>query len=194
MTGGLGPVRGGQRPARFKGRIAHDEHSRGRGGAGMGLVLRNPAILRRLVALGLHATTGVIVNKSVEACRRMNVTAIALLSSASVMVLVDGAAGQNTREEALDVIRDLEIRASESLSRIPRIRSRSEAESATISIKHKLLQSFGFDRIGGDPTAAPIGHIVGTLGRRGYRIDKVVFESFPGHFVAANVYYRARGL
>ena len=118
----------------------------------------------------------------------MNVKVIALLSSASVMVLVDRAAGQNTREEASGVIRDLEIRASESLSRIPRIRSRNEAESTTISIKHKLLRSFGFDRIGGGPTAAPTGHIVGTLGRLGYRVDKVVFESFPGYFVTANVY------
>lgn len=45
------------------------------------------------------------------------------------------------------------------------------------------------DRIGGFPERTPLNpQVVGTLQRRGYRVEKVVFESQPRHFVTAALF------
>jgi dienelactone hydrolase len=50
-------------------------------------------------------------------------------------------------------------------------------------------RAFFLDQIGGLPGRTPLNaRVVGTLQGRGYRIEKVIFESRPGFHVTANVY------
>ncbi len=51
------------------------------------------------------------------------------------------------------------------------------------------LQAEFIERIGGFPERTPLNpQVVGTLDRRGYRVEKIIFESQPRHFVTAALF------
>jgi len=60
--------------------------------------------------------------------------------------------------------------------------------------RQKKLKSLWLDAVGEFPERTPLNaRTVGTLGRDGYRIEKIIYESRPRHHVTANLYLPARG-
>src|SRR5262249_3940984 len=58
-----------------------------------------------------------------------------------------------------------------------------------IAGRRQALRAFFLRSIGDLPDRTPLNaHVAGTLRREGYRIEKVIFESRPGHYVTANFY------
>ncbi|MGP0069822.1 MAG: prolyl oligopeptidase family serine peptidase [Isosphaeraceae bacterium] len=58
-----------------------------------------------------------------------------------------------------------------------------------IARRQKELRAFFLRSLGDLPERTPMNpHVVGTLRRDGYRIEKVIFESRPNHHVTANLY------
>lgn len=65
--------------------------------------------------------------------------------------------------------------------------ARTTAEQITAYQEH-LKQQFA-ERIGGFPERTPLNaRVVGVLQRRGYRVEKILFESQPGHYVTAALF------
>ena len=57
-----------------------------------------------------------------------------------------------------------------------------------------MIRSKVWELIGGEPERTPLNpQVTGTLDRNQYRIEKVVFESFPKVYVTANLYLPGRG-
>jgi cephalosporin-C deacetylase-like acetyl esterase len=60
--------------------------------------------------------------------------------------------------------------------------------------RQKELRAFFLKSLGEFPARTPLDpHTVGTIGRDGYRIEKVVFESRPDHHVTASLYLPVAG-
>jgi len=58
-----------------------------------------------------------------------------------------------------------------------------------IAGRRQVLRNFFLRSLGDLPDRTPLNaHVAGTLRREGYRIEKVIFESRPGHHVTANFY------
>jgi dienelactone hydrolase len=58
-----------------------------------------------------------------------------------------------------------------------------------IAGRRQALRAFFLRSLGDLPERTPLNaHVVGMLRREGYRIEKVIFESRPGHHVTANLY------
>ena len=58
-----------------------------------------------------------------------------------------------------------------------------------IARRQKELRAFFLRSLGDLPERTPLNpRVVGTLPRDGYRVEKVIFESRPGHHVTANLY------
>ncbi len=58
-----------------------------------------------------------------------------------------------------------------------------------IANRQRALRAFFLRSLGDLPVRTPLNpHVVGTLKRDGYRVEKVIFESRPGHHVTANFY------
>jgi dienelactone hydrolase len=58
-----------------------------------------------------------------------------------------------------------------------------------IASRRRTLRAFFLGSLGDLPGRTPLNaRVVGTLRRDGYRIEKVIFESRPGHHVTANLY------
>ena len=58
-----------------------------------------------------------------------------------------------------------------------------------VAKRQKALRAKFIDALGGFPEKTPLnGRVVGTLPRDGYRVERVVYESRPGHYVTAALY------
>src|SRR5262249_2828680 len=61
-------------------------------------------------------------------------------------------------------------------------------KSDILAYQQRLRQQF-VEKLGGFPDKTPLNaKIVGTIKGDGYRIENVIFESRPRHYVAANLY------
>ena len=81
---------------------------------------------------------------------------------------------------------NLDRRLHEILGRLVHPGSASEADAARRGLREKLEYSLGFRRFPWPPRLD--ARITGTVRRNGYRIEKVVYQSFPGTLVAAHLY------
>jgi dienelactone hydrolase len=84
------------------------------------------------------------------------------------------------------VLDDLQHRAKEALGRIPHARTRGAADEARPVLRRKLEESLGFRRLPWPPVLNV--HTAGTVQRRGYRIEKIIYEGLPGTSVPAHLY------
>ncbi len=73
-----------------------------------------------------------------------------------------------------------------SLESIRHARTPEEAAAARPELRRRLERALGYKQMPWPPTSN--GHVVGTVRRSGYRIDKVVFESLPGVSVPGHLY------
>lgn len=80
----------------------------------------------------------------------------------------------------------LERRAVRSLESIRHAETPEEAAAARPELRRRLEHALGYKQMPWPPK--PTGHVVGTIRRSGYRIDKVVFESLPGVSVPGHLY------
>lgn len=65
-----------------------------------------------------------------------------------------------------------------------KLQTRADAEAYVRSVRERIRQAFG-----PEPPRTPLNpRITGTVERRGYKIEKVLFESRPGFLVSANLY------
>jgi dienelactone hydrolase len=84
------------------------------------------------------------------------------------------------------VLDNLERRAREALTAIPRSLTAQDADRRRGSLRGKLERSLGTGRLPWPPVLHP--QVVGMLRRGGFRIEKVVYESLPGARVPAHLY------
>ncbi|MEX2262917.1 MAG: acetylxylan esterase [Bryobacteraceae bacterium] len=74
-------------------------------------------------------------------------------------------------------------------ARLEQLETSADVTARRIYIREKMVQA-----VGGFPERTPLNaRVVGTLKRDGYRIEKIVFESQPRFYVAANLYVPERG-
>ncbi len=100
--------------------------------------------------------------------------------------------GMNKTDPPLRVVGFTEIWSSQAQGRF---NARRQAIAAIktpedIARRQKELRAFFLRSLGDLPERTPLNppHVVGTLQRDGYRIEKVIFESRPAHHVTANLY------
>src|SRR5688500_16178502 len=68
----------------------------------------------------------------------------------------------------------------------PEIKSKAEWEQRAQSIREQALVSFGLWPL---PEKTPLNaKIFGRIERDGYSVEKVYFQSYPGFYVAGNLY------
>jgi dienelactone hydrolase len=89
-----------------------------------------------------------------------------------------------SREAA--VLDNLERRAQEALAAIPRSQTARDADLRRGPLRRELERSLGVGWLPWPPALRP--RVVGTLLFKGYRVEKVVYESLPGVLVAAHLY------
>ena len=82
--------------------------------------------------------------------------------------------------------RNLDRRLHETLGSLIHPGSAHEADAARKGLREKLEYSLGFRRLPWPPQLD--ARITGKVQRGGYRIEKVVYQSFPGTLVAAHLY------
>lgn len=88
---------------------------------------------------------------------------------------------RNVHEYFVNKVRDIETTANE---RRAALTSRSDAEEYVKNVREKIMQCFG-----PFPEKTPLNaKLTGTLKRKEYIIEKVIFESRPGFAVTANLY------
>ena len=91
----------------------------------------------------------------------------------------------DTSRAQASILDDLERRARSALERIPRAQTRADAEKARPGLRRRLEQSLGHLSL---PRPDLRATVTGTIGREGYRIEKVVFQSLPDTWVPAHLY------
>jgi dienelactone hydrolase len=99
---------------------------------------------------------------------------------------VDALRPRDVSARAQAVLDNLERRAREALAAIPRAATDRDADRMRGPLRQELEQSLGTRRL-----PAPAGRhprLVGTLVRKGYRIEKIVYESLPGAQVPVHLY------
>ncbi len=99
---------------------------------------------------------------------------------------VDALRPKDVTARGTAVLDNLERRAHEALAAIPRSRTARDADQKRGPLRRELERSLGFQRLPWPPALRP--RVVGTLRYKGYRIEKVVYESLPGVLVAAHLY------
>jgi cephalosporin-C deacetylase-like acetyl esterase len=63
-----------------------------------------------------------------------------------------------------------------------------------VAERQEYIRKRFFEALGGFPERTPLNpRITGTLARDGYRVEKLIYESQPRHYVTANVYVPAGG-
>lgn len=87
------------------------------------------------------------------------------------------------------VLDNLEERARRALGAIPRADSAAEADRARAALRRQLERSLGFRQLQWPPELRPRSS--GVLQREGYRIEKIIFQTFPGTQVPALLYVPA---
>jgi hypothetical protein len=83
------------------------------------------------------------------------------------------------------VLDNLERRAREALTAIPRAGTAGDADRMREPMRRRLEQALGLGRLPWPPDLRP--RVVGTLRRAGYRIEKVVFQALPGASIPAHL-------
>src|ERR1051325_7359058 len=83
------------------------------------------------------------------------------------------------------VLDELQQRARAALDAISHARTREEADRARPALRQKLRASLGYGLLPA-PDLRP--RTVGTLSRPGFRIEKLVYQTFPGTRVRGPVY------
>ncbi len=84
------------------------------------------------------------------------------------------------------VLDSLERRARQALDPIPHARTRADADRARPALRRRLAQSLGYRQFPWPPRLD--ARTVGELRRPGYRIEKIVYHTFPGTLVPAHLY------
>ncbi len=84
------------------------------------------------------------------------------------------------------VLDNLERRAREALEAIRHARTAAEADQARPRLRRLLRESLGFEKLPWPPELG--ARTVGELRERGYRIEKLVWETLPGVPVPAHLY------
>ncbi len=108
----------------------------------------------------------------------------ALLVGAAGLAPAGRAARAPVGEQA--VLDNLERRAREALASIRHARTAAEADEARPRLRRLLRESLGFEKL---PWPPELGvRTVGELRERGYRIEKLVWETLPGVPVPAHLY------
>jgi dienelactone hydrolase len=88
------------------------------------------------------------------------------------------------------VLDQLQERAREALDAIPRAHTKTAADVARPRIRQQLEDAMGLRRMPWPPRVK--AQVVGSLQGRGYRIEKLVWESLPGVRVPAHLYLPER--
>ncbi len=99
---------------------------------------------------------------------------------------VDALRPQDVTSHGAAVLENLERRAKEALSAIPRSLTAADADRRRAGLRRELERSLGLGRLRWPPALRP--RLVGTLRYKTYRIEKVVYETLFGVLVAAHVY------
>ena len=81
---------------------------------------------------------------------------------------------------------DLEARAKASLDHIHHASTAEEANRAREPLRKNLEKSLGYRKLPWPPSLQP--RSVGTVPGRGYRIEKMIFQTLPGTQVPAHLY------
>jgi dienelactone hydrolase len=84
------------------------------------------------------------------------------------------------------VLDEVQQRAKAALDSILHARSRKEAERARPLLRQKLEQSLGFRKLPWPPNLK--AHVLGTIHRSGYHIEKIVYQTLPETPVPAHLY------
>jgi len=110
---------------------------------------------------------------------------------ALIVIATSAPAAEQGREQLVHYLNSLGFARMEQRVRvIAQIQTRADAERRKAQVHAKILQL-----IGGLPeTRGPLGvRQAGTLQRDGFRVEKIIYESFPGMYVTANVYVPGTG-
>jgi dienelactone hydrolase len=99
---------------------------------------------------------------------------------------VEGLRPRNVSAAETAMLDNLEARARAALAGIPRSLTAAAADDARPALRAKLRRSLGLDRLPWPPQLKP--RVVGTLRRRGYRLEKIIYETLPGARVPAHLY------
>lgn len=95
----------------------------------------------------------------------------------------------DTAAQEAAVLDEVQRRAAEALAAIPRAHTQAEADRARPELRRKLRESLGYERFPWPPKLQV--RRVGTLERRGYRIEKLVWQTLPGVEVPGHLYLPA---
>ena len=95
----------------------------------------------------------------------------------------------DTKRQEEAVLDDVQSRARESLLAIRHAQTRAGAEQTRPELRRKLRESLGLERLPWPPELRT--RHVGTLERKGYRIEKLVWQTLPGVEVPAHLYLPA---
>ena len=88
--------------------------------------------------------------------------------------------------QAAAVLDNLERRAGEALAAVPRSVTAQDADRMRGPRRQELGRSLGVNRLPWPPALRP--KLMGALGRPGYRIEKIIYETLPGMQVPAHLY------
>ncbi|HYE98075.1 MAG TPA: prolyl oligopeptidase family serine peptidase, partial [Planctomycetota bacterium] len=91
-----------------------------------------------------------------------------------------------TAQDGVDPLDALDARAAEVLGGIERIRDRAAHDREVPRLRNCLREAIGIDRLPA-PRARNV-QVVGSLRFDGYRVEKLVYETFPGAEVPAHLY------
>ncbi len=119
------------------------------------------------------------------------------MRTALLLIAVAGAYGQT----ALDVSTGLDGMLDRYLSDIARRQWEARAEqiarirtAADVKERQAYIRKKMIEEIGGFPEKTPLNaRITGTLDRADYKVEKLIFESEPRHYVTANVFVPKTG-
>ncbi len=81
---------------------------------------------------------------------------------------------------------EVQHRAKPALDSILHARSRNEAERARPLLRQKLEQSLGFRKLPWPPNLK--AQVVGSIQRKGYHIEKIIYQTLPETPVPAHLY------
>jgi dienelactone hydrolase len=100
--------------------------------------------------------------------------------------MIDALKPKDVSGRATAVLDNLERRAREALAAIQRSETAQDADRMRGPRRRELGRSLGADRLPWPPVLRP--KLVGVLRRRGYRIEKVIYQTLPGMQVPAHLY------
>jgi dienelactone hydrolase len=114
------------------------------------------------------------------------VVSVGTVRAEDLRTQVDALRPKDVTTQAAAVLENLERRAQAALDAIPRSHTAREADARRGPLRRALEQSLGVGRLPWPPALR--GRAVGNMRYKGYRIEKVVYESLPGMLVPAHLY------